>query len=199
MKYIRTIDERAIVTAGEAVSRVVDETITLEIRDDFADVIKATRTKPAFVGPPLGAPLREVILGHGDILPGSINGVKDHYSLVFIAAMEIELWLGTAGGSETTGELQGATGIEVDGVIRWLDRVISSSGLSQVVCDRGWGSFHEMPGEPKPDPLTIAGGVGDGGYSKYTDGVCAENKEGSMGGREEHDDEGSGRRGGSEV
>ena len=50
------------------------------------------------------------------------------------------------------------------------------------------GSFHEMPGEPKHDPLTIAGGVGDGGYSKDADGVCAECEEGSTEGREEHDE-----------
>ena len=39
------------------------------------------------------------------------------------------------------------------------------------------------------------GGIGDGRYSKDTDGVCAEGEEGSTEGREEHDEEGSGRRG----
>ena len=52
-----------------------------------------------------------------------------------------------------------------------------------------------MPGEPKDDPLTVTGGARDGGYSKDTDGVCAEGEEGSTEGREEHDNEGGGQRG----
>ena len=128
LKDIRTLEVRTTGKAGVAVNRVADETITLEIRDDFADVIKATQTKPAFVGPPPGAPLREVILGHGDIPPGSSNGVKDPLLLAALcAAIECELGIED---SEITGEvdvgiilnilievLGDATSIEVDGGI----------------------------------------------------------------------------------
>ena len=54
------------------------------------------------------------------------------------------------------------------------------------------GSFCEIPGKPKYDPLTIVSEVGDGGYSKDTDDVCAERDEGSTESKEEHDDEGGG-------
>ena len=47
-----------------------------------------------------------------------------------------------------------------------------------------------MPGEPKDDPHTIVGGVGDGGYSKDTGGICAEDDEGGAEDREEHDEGG---------
>lgn len=67
----------------------------------------------------------------------------------------------------------------------------SSTESSEVVFGGDLGSFHERisGGQAKGDPLTIMGGVGDSGDSKDTNGKCAEGDEGSVEGREEHDDE----------
>ena len=105
------------------------------------------------------------------------------------------------GRSEITGEfdvgsilkiwievLGGATSIGMGEEIWWLGDVISSARSSEVVCGEDWGSFHEgVPDEPKDDPLTRVSGVGDGGYSKDTDGIRAEGDEGSAEDGEQHD------------
>ena len=67
-----------------------------------------------------------------------------------------------AGGREATGELElngiPNSGVEVlegsivvdDGEeVRWLDGVLSSAGLGEVICSGHWRSFHEITPESK--------------------------------------------------
>ena len=132
LRDIRTPEVRERVTAA-AVEGVVREIIVLESPEDPIDGRNATVvgfTEPVFVVGP-GTFGLKVSDGSGDVLPVRLNGAIEFSHLPGRAMTEFGFMLRMSG-SEITGELDVGNILNI-----WRD------GLSQVVCGRNWGSFHE--------------------------------------------------------
>ena len=88
---------------------------------------------------------------------GTTNGRDYLRLLVGRAVLERRPFVVGAGGREVTGELdlsgipnsggdvlEGSIVVDNGEEVRWLDGVLSSAGLGEVVCSGHWRSFHEM-------------------------------------------------------